>query len=74
MYSRNIFYALMSHEQPRTHKTHHGPNLGEAITFPLIVYYIPSHGINIQMLFCSSIPKWKSQISQNWNSHNFEGP
>jgi len=24
--------------QIRTHKTHHGPNLGEAITFPLIVY------------------------------------
>jgi hypothetical protein len=52
-----FFYAQMNHEQPRTHRTHHGPNLGEATTFPLIVYYIPNHRINTQMSFCPSIPK-----------------
>jgi hypothetical protein len=40
-----IVWALLgartSHGQTRTHKTHHGPNLGEATTFPLIVYYVP---------------------------------
>ncbi len=38
MHSLNTFGARTNHRQPRTHKTHHGPNLGEAITFPLIVF------------------------------------
>jgi hypothetical protein len=33
----------MKHEQTWTQKTHHGPNLGETTTFPLIVYYVPFH-------------------------------
>ncbi len=37
----------------RTHKTHHSPDLGEAITFPLIVYFVPLHGACIQMAFLS---------------------
>ncbi len=37
----------------RTHKTHHGPDLGEATTFPLIVYSGPLHGAHIQMAFLS---------------------
>jgi hypothetical protein len=31
----------MSHGRPRTHKTHHGPDLREVNTFPHIVYFAP---------------------------------
>jgi hypothetical protein len=40
-----------------THKTHHSPNLGEAITFPLIVFSMISHKGYIQMSFCFGTPK-----------------
>jgi hypothetical protein len=36
----------MSHGQIRTHKTHHCLDLGEATTFPLIVYFVRDHGSN----------------------------
>jgi hypothetical protein len=49
----------MSHKQIRTHKTHHGLNLGEAITFPLIVFFVPDHEANTQMSFCFETPKLK---------------
>ncbi len=42
----------------RTHKTHHSPDLGEATTFPLIVYFAPLHGAYIQMAFLS----WDSRV------------
>jgi hypothetical protein len=41
----------MNHEQTWTHKTHHGLDLGEAITFPLILYFVPLHEAHIQMAF-----------------------
>jgi hypothetical protein len=44
-------------------KTHHGPDLGEATTFPLIVYYVPFHEAHIQMTFCL-----------NWDSRGFGAP
>jgi hypothetical protein len=50
-------------DQPRatrTHKTHHGPDLGEATTFPLIVYFVTLHGAHIQMAFHS----WDSRDSR----------
>ncbi len=34
MHSWNIFGAWKNHGQTQTHKSHHGSNLGEAITFP----------------------------------------
>jgi hypothetical protein len=37
----------------RTHKTHHGPDLREATTFPLIVYSVTLHRTHIQMTFLS---------------------
>jgi hypothetical protein len=43
VHSLNIFCARTSHGQTRTHKTHHGPDLGEATTFPLIVYSMADH-------------------------------
>jgi hypothetical protein len=45
--------------QPQIHKTHHGADLGEATTFPFIVYFAPLHGGHIQMAFCLGTPKWE---------------
>ncbi len=56
------FGAQMNHGQTRTHKTHHGPNLGEAITFPLILYFVPDHKISTQMSFYPGTPKWSFEI------------
>ncbi len=52
----------------QTHKTHHGLDLKETTTFPLIAYTVSSHGINTQMSFCPKIPKLKSWNSQNWHT------
>ncbi len=38
-------------------KTHHGLDLGEATTFPRIVFYVFGHGACIPMSFCSGTPK-----------------
>jgi hypothetical protein len=65
MHSWSTFGAMTSHGQPQTHKTHHSPNLGEATTFPLIVYFAPFYEGHIQMTFCLGTPKWESQ-----NLHN----
>jgi len=64
----------MNHGQTRTHKTHHGLNLEEATTFPLIVYFVPLHEAHIQMAFCPRTPKWESQNSQSWDSRDFGAP
>ncbi len=57
---RKVVSAQLEHlwcqDEPRatrTHKTHHGPDLGEATTFPLIVYSTPLHMAHIQMVFLS---------------------
>jgi len=50
--SLNIFGARTNHGQTWTHKTHHGLDLGEATTFPLIVFFAPSHGVCTQVSFC----------------------
>ncbi len=47
----------MSHGHTRTHKIHHGLDLGEAITFPLILFFVIGHMGCIQMSFCLGIPK-----------------
>jgi len=54
------FGAKTSHGQTQTYKIHHGPNLGEATTFPLIINFVPLHEAHIQMAFCLGAPKWKS--------------
>jgi hypothetical protein len=53
VHSWNTLGARMSHGLTRTHKTHHGPDLGEATTFPIIVYSVAGHGAYIQMAFLS---------------------
>jgi hypothetical protein len=67
VHNLNIFGAWMSHEQTQTHKTHHSLDLGEATTFPLIVYFVPCHGTSTQMAFCHATPKWESRNSQSWD-------
>jgi hypothetical protein len=47
VHSFSTFGARTSHEQPQAHKTHHGPNLREATTFPFIV-----------RLFTGATSKW----------------
>jgi len=41
----------------QTHKIHHGLNLGEATTFPFIVYFMLGHWASTQMAFCLGTPK-----------------
>jgi hypothetical protein len=55
----NTFSARMSHGHTQTHKTHHNPDLGEATTFPLIVFFVLSHEACAQMSFCPRTPKLK---------------
>jgi hypothetical protein len=40
----STFGAQMNHGHTWTHKIHHGPNLGEATTFPLLVFSMHGHG------------------------------
>jgi hypothetical protein len=40
VHSWNTFGAWTNHEQTRIHKNHHGPNLGEATTFPFIIFFV----------------------------------
>jgi hypothetical protein len=60
--------------QTRTHKTHHGPDLEETVTFPLIIYYMPLHETHIQMAISPGTPKWESQNCQSWDSRDFGAP
>ncbi len=55
--SWNIFGAWTSHRHTRTHKTHHNPDLGEAINFPLMVFFVIGHGDCTQMSFYLGTPK-----------------
>jgi hypothetical protein len=71
VHSWSTFGAKTSHRQTQTHKTHHGPNLGEAITFPFIVDSVPLHEAHIQMAFCPGTPKWEFQNSQSWDYRDF---
>jgi hypothetical protein len=76
VHSWNIFGVKTRHGQTQTHKTHHGPDLGEATTFPLIVYSMPLHEAHIQMTFCPETPKWGPKIPQirtpaTLGPHNF---
>jgi hypothetical protein len=67
MRSYNIFGAWMNHGQMRTHKTHHSLGLGEATTFPLIVFFMFSHEASTQMSFCPRKPEIpKLQFPQLW--------
>jgi hypothetical protein len=74
MHSLTTFVAKTSHGQTRIHKIHHAPDLGEATTFPLIIYFVPLHEAHIQMTFCPETLKWESQNCQSWDFCNFGAP
>jgi hypothetical protein len=59
MHSLSTFGVRMNHMQTRIHKTHHNLDLGETITFPLILYYVLGHKTGTQMTFCPRTPKWE---------------
>jgi hypothetical protein len=75
MHSLNTFGAKINHEQTHTHKTHHDSDLGEATTFPLIVYFVPLHEAHIQMAFCPRTPKFlkfpNSALPRLWGPITF---
>jgi hypothetical protein len=54
--------------------THHSPDLGEATTFPLILFFVFNHGGYIQMSFCLrtpnlGVPKFpKMKLSTLWRA------
>jgi len=51
----NIFGAWMNHGHTHIYKTHHSPYLGEATTFPLIMFSMINHKGYTQMSFCPEI-------------------
>jgi len=69
MHSWSTFGVRMSHGQTRTHKTHHSLDMGEATTFPFIVYFVATHEAHIQMTFCSEIAKVRTHATLG--PHNF---
>jgi hypothetical protein len=51
MYNWSTFGAQMNHGHTRIHKTHHNPNLGEAITFLITIFSLIHHEGYTQMVF-----------------------
>jgi hypothetical protein len=54
-----------------THKTHHGPDSGEATTFPHIVYSAALRGGYIQMALFPGTPKLESRNCPELESRDF---
>jgi hypothetical protein len=74
VHNLNIFGARMNHMQTWTHKTHHGSDLKETTTFPLIVFSMHGHEPCTQMSFCPKIPKLgipKWGLSRFWRPITF---
>ncbi len=80
VHSLNTFGAKTSHGQLKIHKIHHGLNLGEAITFPLIVFSAYSLQLSIgatsKWHFALGLPSGNPKIpitgtSTTLGAHNF---
>ncbi len=56
MHNLSTFGVKTNHGQPQTHKTHHGPDLGEATTFPFPVFSITFHGATSKWHFILRLP------------------
>jgi hypothetical protein len=77
VHNLGTFGVRTSHEQIWTRKIHHGPDLGEATTFSLIIFFEPLHKGHIQMAFCLRTPKWHfvpGLPNGNPGIPNFGGP
>jgi hypothetical protein len=59
MCSSNIFGARTNHGHTRTHKTHRGPDLGEATTFLFKVFSVISHGATSKCHFVLGFPTFE---------------
>jgi hypothetical protein len=57
-------FGVRTSQGQHKHKTHHGPDLREATTFPLIIYYVAGHGTHIQMAFFLGTPSGSLEIAQ----------
>jgi hypothetical protein len=58
MHNWSTFGARTNHGNTWIHKTHHNLDLREAMTFPLIVFFVISHGGCTQMSFFSKVSKF----------------
>jgi hypothetical protein len=67
----HAFGVGTNHGLTRTHMTHHGPDLGEATTFPLIVFSAALRWGYIQVALFLGTPKVESRNSPGWDSRNF---
>jgi len=65
------FGVVTSHGRPWTHLTHHGPNSGEATTFPHIVFSALLRGSHIRMALFPGTPKEESWNCPRLNSRGF---
>ncbi len=54
-----------------THKTHHGPDSGEATTFPHIVFSAAPRGSCIRMAHFLGTPELESRNCPGWNPETF---
>jgi len=72
----NTFDAWTNHAQTQIHKTHHDSNLGEATTFPLIVFLCLDTGLTPKCHFVSGLQLGSPKIPKIWTpatleAHNF---
>jgi len=67
----HIFSVGTSHRWPWTHLTHHGPNSGEATTFPHIVFFATLRRTCIQMVLFLGTPKVESRNCLGLDSRDF---
>jgi hypothetical protein len=68
---RNTLDVGTSHRQPWTHLTHHGPDSGEATTFPYIVFFVSFCRTCIRMAFFPRTPKVESRNCPGLDSRDF---
>jgi len=64
----HTFGVGTSHGQPWTHLIHHGPDSGEATTFPHIVFSASRRRTYIWMAVFPGLPKWSPEIVSVWLS------
>jgi hypothetical protein len=70
------FGAWTNHGQTQIYKIHHSLDLREATTFPLIVYFVLSHGTSTKCHFILGLPSGRSKIPivetpATLGAHNF---
>ncbi len=70
----HAFGVGTSHGLTRTHMTHHGLDLGEATTFPLIVFSVAPREAYIQMTLFPRTPKVESRNCPDLDSRDFGHP